>query len=113
MSSLPDLPLPVELLEMIDQEVREFTVVKAVVGNIVIKPRFPGAPATKTVRTVRISVTREEKPIGVDYWDLTAGNLVAQVEPLVTGPGPFPRKMRLKKFGIGPTSRFMVTSLAR
>jgi len=102
---------PFEMLEMVHDEVREFTIERWEEGTVTIKPRWPGAPALKTVTALRVYVRREDKPLGAPYWDITAGTLRVQVrEILEKVPGP-PWRVRIRKVGEPPKARFEVTYL--
>jgi len=102
---------PYDILEMVDGEVREFTVLRWEEGDIVIHPRWPGAPPRKVVKGVRVYVRREDKPLGAPYWDITPGTLVVTLKEIfATQPGP-PWRIRIRKVGEAPKARFEVQFL--
>lgn len=100
---------PYEIRELGDGEVWEFRVENWEVGEVVIHPRFPGAPAEKRIRTLRVYVPRAEKPAGMPYWDVTSQTLIAQLEPFLRTPDFRTRRFRVQAFGVAPRKRFTVT----
>lgn len=97
---------PHELLELADGGFIQTRVDRFEVGEMDISPRDGRPP--KTIKAIRIHVPPADKPFFPFYWDLTAGTLVAQMEPML--PGIVQRKAVLKitKRGTGPSARFSV-----
>ena len=103
------LESPIELLDIPAGEPTEFRVLRYEVGETVIVPR--GGPAGKTVAAIRLHVPREDKPVGVPYWDVTAGNLIAQLKPLLPGIVSSRRRIRVTKHGQPPAARHQLDLL--
>ena len=106
---LPELLLPAELLDLADQQATSFHVSRWQVGKLWITPR--GSPAGRWVRTVRMHVPAADKPVGAPYWDATAGNLVARLEPILDMVVSQAREIRVLKHGIAPFARHEVNVL--
>ncbi len=106
---LPELPPPAEILDLADQEGVSFKVTRWEVGKSFITPR--GAPAGRWIRTLRMHVSAEDKPAGAPYWDATAGNLVARLEPMLPAVVSAGRTLRVMKHGIAPYARHQVDVL--
>jgi hypothetical protein len=102
---------PAEILELGDRQIVEFHVLKYQLGDMKIKPRYPGAPQEKVVRTLRLWVPPEDKPVGVPYWDITSQTLIAQLVPLLDQAIKEKKKIRIQAFGVAPSKRFTVTVL--
>ena len=113
LEELPVLPEPYEILELAPEEERVITVVDWELGRMLIHPRWPGAPAEKWVRAVRMHVPREEKPLFPHYWDATAGTLVPQLWTILREARVPPNRarIRIKKVGAAPKARFSVSLL--
>ncbi len=106
---LPELAPPAELLDLADLEATSFHVSRWEVGRLFIVPR--GAPAGRWVRTIRMHVPAEDKPAGAPYWDATAGNLVARLEPMLPMVVHDRRELRVTKHGVAPYARHQVDVL--
>jgi len=74
-----------------------------------ITTRMNATPVTKTVSAIRIHVDPRYKPIGVPYWDITAGTLQAQIRPILQRPDFTRLIITIRKYGEAPTARFQVT----
>jgi len=108
---LKDLEPPYEILELKPGETKSLTVVDWQLGKMKISPRWPGAPAEKVIRAIRLFVPKEEKPTFPHYFDATAGTLVPQLYTILREAGVPPRTIRLEitKIGSPPKARFSVS----
>ena len=106
---LPQLAAPAEILDLPDQQVVEFAVTKWEDGKLFITTR--GAPVGRFVRTIRMHVPPEDKPVGAPYWDATAGNLVARLLPMLDMIVRDRRRLRVTKHGVAPSARHQVDVL--
>jgi len=52
-------------------------------GEIIIRPRWPGAPPEKVVLAMRIHVDPETKPYFPYYFDFTSRRGVAMLQPMI------------------------------
>jgi hypothetical protein len=107
-AGLKPLPGPYEILELADGQSVEFSILRFEVGSVVIHPRWMPPGAEKTVKAMRVYVPRSDKPVGVDYWDITSQLLVAHLEGVLKTVGKLPVRVRVKAFGWPPKKRFMV-----
>ena len=103
------LPPPAEILDLGDGQSVDFTVTKWEDGDLFIQAR--GSPAGRNVRTVRMHVPPEDKPVGAPYWDATAGNLVARLLPILNMVVAERRRLRVTKHGVAPAARHQVDVL--
>lgn len=103
------LPAPAEILDLADGESVEFRVLRWEDGELEIRAR--GAPAARKVRTLRMHVPPEDKPVGAPYWDATAGNLVARLLPILDMVVRDGRRLRVTKHGVAPAARHQVDVL--
>ena len=106
---LPELPPPAEILDLADQEATTFRVLRWEVGRLFITQR--GAPVGRWIRAIRMHVSAEDKPVGAPYWDATAGNLVARLEPMLPAVVSAGRQLRVLKHGVAPVARHQVDVL--
>lgn len=97
---------PVELLDLVDGEEREFTVLRVERDELTFRP--PGRLEPVTSPAMRLHVEPREKPIGPPYYDVTARTLQAQLEPQLVGRGLLPRRVAIRKVGVAPAARFSV-----
>jgi hypothetical protein len=74
---------PYEILELAAGQATSFRVVSFELGRMKIHPTWPGAPEEKIVDGVRVHVDPRDKEWLPNYWDLTAGHLVAGLKPLL------------------------------
>lgn len=99
---------PFEILELSDGNSVRLKAVKFETGEMVIRPRYPGAPESKTIPVLRVHLAAGVKPVGVPYWDVTSKTLQAQLRPLeseIVGKG---REFVVTAHGSGPSKRFSV-----
>jgi len=97
---------PYEILELGDGETISFTPLKWEEGEIIIKPRYPEAPPTKTVKALRIYVSKEIKPTLPHRWDITASTLVEGLREELKKPEFFKKVFTITKIGERPRARF-------
>src|SRR5574341_1221549 len=100
---------PAEILDLADGQAVDFRVLKWEDGELFIQAR--GSPAGRDVRTVRMHVPPEDKPVGAPYWDATAGNLVARLLPMLDMVVRDGRRLRVTKHGVAPSARHQVDVL--
>ena len=100
---------PAEILDITDLQSVEFHVLRWEDGELVIQTR--GSPAARNVRTVRMHVPADDKPVGAPYWDATAGNLVARLLPMLDMVVRDHRRIRVTKHGVAPAARHQVDVL--
>ena len=104
----PRLAGPYEIMEMKDNEVMNLQVLRWELGTVVIHPRWAGAPSEKEVLGLRLHVDKKQKPTGLQYWDVTAQTLIAQLRPLLQAGMEKVHITRIKAVGEGPKKRFTV-----
>ena len=102
------LPEPYEIWEIGDGESMEIEVLRYEVGKMIIHPKWPGAPAEKEIRVVRVYVAREKKPYGPDYWDITPTTLIYDLLPKLEAWRLWPAKLKITAAGKAPRKRFTV-----
>jgi hypothetical protein len=107
---MAELPKPIEVLELQDGQGVSFRALSYQKGELVIHPR--DWPDGKTVTAIRVHVRPEDKPLFPHYWDLTAGTLVAQIEPHLNRPDVATLRFTLTARGIGLKKRFEVQTVA-
>lgn len=100
---------PYELLDLEDGEAVDFVILRYLEGEVPIVPRH--APAGKEVPAIRVWVSPEDKPVGAPYWDITAGNLIARLKPVLGELVRTGRRIRVIKHGIAPAARHEVRFL--
>jgi hypothetical protein len=108
---LKPLPGPYEILELADGQSLEFTILRYEIGSLTIHPRWMPPGAEKAIKAMRVYVRREDKPVGVDYWDLTSQLLVAHLQGILGSVPKLPVRVRVKAFGWAPKKRFTVEVL--
>ena len=109
--SLVELPGPFEILELRDGQSIVLRVVDWRLGLMKIHPRFAGAPAEKVIKVLRLYVPRDVKPVGPDYWDITAQTLIYQLLPFLQDPRFRERTFKITAYGVAPRKRFTVEVL--
>ena len=100
---------PAEILDLTDGQSVTFKVLKWEQGELFITTR--GAPVGHDVKTVRMHVPPEDKPVGAPYWDATAGNLVARLLPMLDMIVRDKRTLQVTKHGFPPSARHQVDVL--
>jgi len=99
---------PFEILELADGETVSLAIERFEWGETVIHPRYPGAPAEKTIPVLRLYLREGYKPVGPGYWDVTSKTLQAQLKPLLTSLAETGREFTITAHGTGPSKRFSV-----
>ena len=102
---------PFEILELGDRQSIELTVQDFILGDIMIHPRFAGAPAEKRIHGLRIVVPMSTKPIGPNYYDITSQTLIVQMQPFLSDLKSKKGKVKITAFGFAPSKRFTVEML--
>jgi len=97
---------PFEFWDLEDQETRVVKVTRYEEGTIEIHPRYPGAPASKTVRVLRLHLAPGIKTTLPGYWDITSKHLIAALLPILQAPGLQEKTFTVQKFGVAPSARF-------
>lgn len=110
---LEELPGPYELLDLMDNQTIEFRVTNWSQGTIKIHPRYPGAPAEKTIPVMRLRVPFQDKPTGVQYYDVTSKTLQAQLLPMLMNSRYMDYVYRITKHGVRPRARFSLSRRPR
>lgn len=101
---------PFELLDLRDGQQLELRVTGLLTGEVEIHPRYVGAPASKIIKAMRVSVDPATKPMGPAWWDITSQTLIAQLEPLIrTASKDKPIKVVLLAQGVAPAKRYSVS----
>ena len=103
---LRPLPGPYEILDLADGESKDLIIRAWERGSIVIHPRYPGAPAEKTIPVLRAHLTEAAKEYPPMYYDITSKTLTAQLLPLLAGVGWERYVYRVTKHGVAPRARF-------
>jgi len=101
-----ELAGPFEILELADGETIFLKPVEYEFGEVIIHPRYPGAPPEKKILALRIHVDPATKPFFPYYHDLTSRRLVAGIVPVLDeaiGRGVW---LRITKFGVAPRAWF-------
>ena len=106
---MPRLEPPTELLDLETGASETFKVLRWLSGDLEIQPK--AAPGFKVVPALRIWVPAEDKPAGAPYWDVTAGNLIARLLPMLDDLVASGRQIRVTKEGIAPAARHRVDFL--
>ncbi len=82
-------------------------------GEMVIHPKYAGAPESKTIVALRLFVNPLSKPMGGKFWDVTGQHLIAQIEPLLIATPKGSLWLTLTAHGSGPSKRYTVDVRAR
>lgn len=100
---------PYELFELADKQSMVLLVTGYEVGEVVIHPRYLGAPSEKVVKCLRVRVDPRTKPVGPPYWDITSQTLIATLEPLIRSASEkSPIKVQITAYGVPPAKRYSV-----
>lgn len=105
MSALPE---PYELFEISDKVSISFIPERYEEGTMVIHPRRQPGVSEKVIKALRLTVSKQDKPIGLQYYDITSITLIAQLRPLLDSAIASKRKIKITAFGIAPAKRFTV-----
>jgi len=106
---MPRLDPPHEILELADGESVDLRIASWERGDIVIHPRYSGAPESKVIRALRVHVAPSVKATLPHYWDITSGTLIAGLIPYLARAGFETRVFRITARGVRPTKRFTLT----
>jgi len=102
------MPGPFEFLELKDGESVRLAVQGFKEGFVTIHPRRADAPRERTVRMLRLWLKPGYKPVGVGYWDVNAGTLVAQLRPLLPQLVETGREFIITAHGSPPKKRYSI-----
>lgn len=102
---------PWEWLEMVDGAVMEFTVLRAEEGTAVFTRARDNV--ARESQMLRLHVSPSEKRTLPPYWDTNAQLLLATLRPMLLAEGALPRRIRLRKYGEGPSGRYGLEDLGR
>ncbi len=100
---------PAEILDQPDRLPVTFRILRWEAGELFITPR--GSPAGKEVDALRLHVPFEDKVLGAPYWDVTAGNLIARLRPVLAELVASGRPIRITPHGSPPLTRHQVDFL--
>jgi hypothetical protein len=100
---------PMELLELQNNESTSFRPLRYEKGRITITTRQ--TPGQKEVDCLRVHVSSQDKPTFPYYWDITAGTLIAQLEPHLREPGAVNKRFTVTAVGVGVQKRFRLESV--
>ena len=100
------LPGPFEIFDIPGGSLRQLTVVKHLVGRMVIRPRQATGP--KDIVALRLFVTAADKPLYPDYYDVTAQTLIPQLLPHLEAAAGRPVRFTITKWGDRAQARFQV-----
>jgi len=82
--------------------------VKHEYGEVIIHPRWPGAPPEKRILAMRIHVDPPTKPYFPYYFDVTSRRLVAMLGPLMERVIAEGAWLVITKHGVAPKAWFEV-----
>lgn len=97
---------PFEILEMGDEETKDFKVLKWEVGETKIHPAYK--PEGKWIKSLRLFIPEDTKDYFPFYWDVTSQTLIAQLVPMLEVMDLTSKVFRVTKHGLGPRARFSV-----
>jgi len=95
---------PYEIFELTDRETRELRIEHWLIGYVRISTGE--VPEGKSVKTLRVFVPRDIKPLGVNWYDITSQTLIAQLQPYLEAPGFEKKTFIITKYGTAPKARF-------
>jgi len=105
------LPEPFEILELRDGEMVKLSTTRFELGRMVIKPRYPGAPAEKEIQVLRLHLSAGVKAAGPPFWDVTSQTLIAQLKPHLGDLVKTGREFKITAHGEAPRKRFTLELL--
>jgi len=100
------LPGPYEIMELPDGQSLRLAITGSLEGDMMIKPRYAGAPAEKRIHALRLYVAEGYKPVGVPYWDVTSQTLIAQLRPHLKKLAAEKSEFVITAHGTAPRKRF-------
>jgi len=107
------LPPPYEIYEFEPCTPAYFKVVDYKIGKMTIKPRWPGAPPSKTIIAIRLYVDPATKKYYPPYYDITPSRLVHQLAGMLTTGIPKEMWLKIHRDIPGPKAHFSVEWVAR
>ena len=99
---------PYELVELRDGQSLEFRVSSWELGEMIIHPRYAGAPAEKRIQVLRCHVPAEVKPAFPYYYDWTSKRVIAQLIPVLEAPEFDKKVYKITASGTRPAKWFSV-----
>lgn len=105
---MAELPHPAEFLELADRHSATFQVVDYVEGTCMISPKVNGVPTPKQITCIRITVTAQDKPMGLPYWDISSQRVAAMIRPLLPSLKGTKKRLKITAFGSKPSTQFQV-----
>lgn len=106
---MTELPAPMEFLELSNGGSASFHVEGYELGETMISPRRSQDQRIAVVQCLRLYVPRDEKPIGVPWWDITAMGCIAQLMPLLEDIIKRKKRVTLTAHGFGTSKRFSIS----
>lgn len=98
------LPGPYELMDLQDRETVTFRAIRFEEGEVPIKTQ--DEPEGKLVHVCRVHVPKEDKPVGLPYYDITSKTLCAEIEPFLRDPVQARRRFKVTAHGVRPRKRY-------
>lgn len=102
--AITQLPGPYEIFEPAEGEAQTMRITSWEYGLMQIKTSE--VPVGKEVKALRIYVSPESKPVGVNWWDITSQLLIAQLMPYLELPGFETHVYTITKYGVKPKARY-------
>jgi len=102
---------PYEIMELADGQDVTLAITRWELGRMLIKPRYPGAPASKEIQALRLHVPAGRKLLGPPFWDVTSQTLIAQLKPHLDDLARTGRAFRITAHGQAPRKRFTLELL--
>jgi len=104
--AVEELPGPYEILDMLSGQSIFIKPIRFEWGTIVIRPRWPGAPAEKRVLALRLHVDPATKRFFPYYFDLTSRRLTSGLGPIIERVVREGKWLRITKWGTAPKAWF-------
>ena len=124
----PDLPEPIEFLDLEHGDSIQLVIDRWEVGtttihptrvsprhvrihmeqNSLTAPTAPGTPITVRIPVLRVFGKRIDKESPLTYWDISAKRLIANLQPRLNANGGAPFTVKLTAVGIKPTKTYSV-----
>lgn len=124
----PDLPEPIEFLDLEHGDSIQLVIDRWEVGTTTIHPTrvsprhvrihmeqnsltappAPGTPITVRIPVLRVFGKRIDKESPLTYWDISAKRLIANLQPRLNANGGAPFTVKLTAVGIKPTKTYSV-----
>jgi len=110
---LKELLPPYEIFEFVPCQPVFFKITDFEIGRMNISPKWPGAPATKTIVAIRLHIDPTIKPYYPHYWDITPSRLVHQLAGMLVPRFPKAMWLRVHRDIPGPKAHFSVSWVER